>query len=190
MILCNEIPSLIIAQEINEKFYLLPYGYAKDKNQNYKKFADILDKNVFTDIKRNYGETIRNNFKRAHRQGKNAFFFINNENLGLDECIKELKKCVYNRKEVQDKSAKYFCFIEKSKQCIIVDFNSNGIMQDRKVVDIDLKKSKLSKNEELQVVRGRMQNTPSGTSISISDNQMAVNEVDDPPKMAGRYTRK
>ena len=173
--LCNEIPSLVIGQEIKESFYLLPYGYAKDSKQNFKQFADILDKTVFTDIKRIYGESLRNNFKKAHKQGKNVFFFICNDKLDSKECENEIKKCVYNRKEIKDKSAKYYFYIEKSKQCLIFDFDSKGKLLKKKKLNIDLKKIKLSTNEELKVVRGRMQSIPSGTLKNLSDNKESVN---------------
>ena len=173
--LCNEIPTLVIGQEIKESFYLLPYGYAKDSKQNFKQFADILDKTVFTDIKRIYGESLRNNFKKAHKQGKNVFFFICNDKLDSKECENEIKKCVYNRKEIKDKSAKYYFYIEKSKQCLIFDFDSKGKLLKKKKLNIDLKKIKLSTNEELKVVRGRMQSIPSGTLKNLSDNKESVN---------------
>lgn len=173
--LCNEIPSLVIGQEIKESFYLLPYGYAKDSKQNFKQFADILDKTVFTDIKRIYGESLRNNFKKAHKQGKNVFFFICNDKLDSKECENEIKKCVYNRKEIKDKSSKYYFYIEKSKQCLIFDFDSKGKLLKKKKLNIDLKKIKLSTNEELKVVRGRMQSIPSGTLKNLSDNKESVN---------------
>lgn len=173
--LCNEIPSLVIGQEIKESFYLLPYGYAKDSKQNFKQFADILDKTVFTDIKRIYGESLRNNFKKAHKQGKNVFFFICNDKLDSKECENEIKKCVYNRKEIKDKSAKYYFYIEKSKQCLIFDFDAKGKLLKKKKLNIDLKKIKLSTNEELKVVRGRMQSIPSGTLKNLSDNKESVN---------------
>ena len=108
MTLCNEIPTLVIGQEIKESFYLLPYGYAKDNNQKLKKFADALDENAFTDIKRLYGTNIKNTYKKSKEQGKNVFYIISATDLSLSQSRGKLGFLINNDvKQGRDPSGKY-----------------------------------------------------------------------------------
>ena len=173
--LCNEIPCLLIGHEINEKFYLLPYGYAKDSSEKYKKFADMLESKSFIDIKRNFGSSIRNNFKKGHQQGKNIFFFINGNDLDYESCKKELCKCVYNRKNNLDKTASYIIYEEKSNRCGYFIFDSDGKLADE--TEYHLKEIRSFASERPLVVRGGTQNIPSSTSVNINGKNNSVNDV-------------
>lgn len=78
-VLYNEIPCLIILNEMKIPAYLLPYEYAKDKNDTDVAFADSLKSNVFTDFKRVFNGNIKYHLKTGTEQGKDIFFLINNE---------------------------------------------------------------------------------------------------------------
>ncbi len=173
--LCNEIPCLLIGHEINEKFYLLPYGYAKDSSEKYKKFADMLESKSFIDIKRNFGSSIRNNFKKGHQQGKNIFFFINGNDLTYESCKKELCKCVYNRKNNLDKTASYIIYEEKSNRCGYFIFDSHGKLADE--TEYHLKEIRSFASERPLVVRGGTQSIPSSTPVTINGKNNSVNDV-------------
>lgn len=172
--LCNEIPSLLIGEEIGESFYLLPYGYAKDKNDDYKKFSDLLEKDKFIDIKRNYGDVLRNNFKKGHKQGNNIFFFISSES-NFENIKLEIKKCVFNRKNIQNKSAKYIVYIEHSNQCGKFSFDKNGNLSNE--TEYELNKIRSFDEERPLVVRSRVQSTPLGTSLILNNNDENVNDL-------------
>lgn len=173
--LCNEIPSLLIAQEIGDCFYLLPYGYAKDKSENFKKFADMLERDNFIDIKRNYSTKLKHNFKKGHNQGNNIFFFITSDKTDYEKIRQEINKCVYNRKEVQNKTAKYIVYIEQSNRCGSFSFDTTGKLVTEK--EYTLKQIRSFDNERPLVARGRMQSIPSGTIPILNNNDETVNNL-------------
>ncbi|MBQ1629390.1 MAG: hypothetical protein II098_09605 [Treponema sp.] len=173
--LCNEIPSLLIGEEIGESFYLLPYGYAKDKSENFKKFADMLERDNFIDIKRNYSTKLKHNFKKGHNQGNNIFFFITSDKTDYEKIRQEINKCVYNRKEVQNKTAKYIVYIEQSNRCGSFSFDTTGKLVTEK--EYTLKQIRSFDNERPLVARGRMQSIPSGTSLILNNNDENVNDL-------------
>lgn len=173
--LCNEIPSLLIAQEIGDCFYLLPYGYAKDKSENFKKFADMLERDNFIDIKRNYSTKLKHNFKKGHNQGNNIFFFITSDKTDYEKIRQEINKCVYNRKEVQNKTAKYIFYIEQSNRCGSFSFDTTGKLVTEK--EYTLKQIRSFDNERPLVARGRMQSIPSGTIPILNNNDETVNNL-------------
>ncbi len=173
--LCNEIPSLLIGEEIGESFYLLPYGYAKDKSENFKKFADMLERDNFIDIKRNYSTKLKHNFKKGHNQGNNIFFFITSDKTDYEKIRQEINKCVYNRKEVQNKTAKYIVYIEQSNRCGSFSFDTTGKLVTEK--EYTLKQIRSFDNERPLVARGRMQSIPSGTIPILNNNDETVNNL-------------
>lgn len=86
--LYNEIPCLIILNEINKKAYLLPYEFSKDDNNNIRTFADSLKEDIFTDFKRVFSLNIHNAVERGLNQGQDLFILVNNNSINRER-IKE-----------------------------------------------------------------------------------------------------
>lgn len=61
-VLCNEIPCLMVLNQLKKTSYLLPYEYASNKSGAVITSADALKSNTFTDFKRVF------NSRRARRQ--------------------------------------------------------------------------------------------------------------------------
>ena len=93
-VLYNEIPCLIVLNEMKIPAYLLPYEYAKNKQGDTRHFADSLKENAFTDFKRVFNTKIRHSFENGMEQGRDIFFLVNNEKLDKEDIKKQLEKLI------------------------------------------------------------------------------------------------
>ena len=172
--LCNEIPSLVIGQEIKESFYLLPYGYAKDNNQKLKKFADALDENAFTDIKRLYGTNIKNTYKKSKEQGKNVFYIISATDLSLSQSRGKLGFLINNDvKQGRDPSGKYYLYSENKSSLIYLEVDKDGFFREER--NFDLKKLRSVISNRPFSMRGQASTALTGTFSTLNDTNESVN---------------
>ena len=172
--LCNEIPTLVIGQEIKESFYLLPYGYAKDNNQKLKKFADALDENVFTDIKRLYGTNIKNTYKKSKEQGKNIFYIISATDLSLSQSRGKLGFLINNDvKQGRDPSGKYYLYSENESSLIYLEVDKDGFFREER--NFDLKKLRSVISNRPFSMRGQANTALTGTFNTLNDTNESVN---------------
>ena len=172
--LCNEIPSLVIGQEIKESFYLLPYGYAKDNNQKLKKFADALDENAFTDIKRLYGTNIKNTYKKSKEQGKNVFYIISATDLSLSQSRGKLGFLINNDvKQGRDPSGKYYLYSENESSLIYLEVDKDGFFREERKFDLKKLRSVIS-NRPFSM-RGQANTALTGTFNTLNDTNESVN---------------
>ncbi|MCR5401186.1 MAG: Flp pilus assembly complex ATPase component TadA [Treponema sp.] len=175
VILCNEIPSLIIGQEIKESFYLLPYGYAKGKDLNYKKFADLIYENIFTDIKRLYGNNIKNTYKKSKEQGENVFYIISSTNISLSDAKGKLGFLINSDiKQKKNPSGKYFLYGENEGNLIYLNVDKNGLFREEK--SFDLKKLRSVISNRPFYMRGQADTALTGTLNNINDKTSHVND--------------
>ena len=172
--LCNEIPTLVIGQEIKESFYLLPYGYAKDNNQKLKKFADALDENAFTDIKRLYGTNIKNTYKKSKEQGKNVFYIISATDLSLSQSRGKLGFLINNDvKQGRDPSGKYYLYSENESSLIYLEVDKDGFFREER--NFDLKKLRSVISNRPFSMRGQASTALTGTFNTLNDTNESVN---------------
>lgn len=91
-VLCNEIPCLIVLDQLKKTSYLLPYEYAANKSGAAITSADALKSNTFTDFKRVFNHNLHHAIEKGAEQGKDIFFLINNEKLDYEETKKTTYK--------------------------------------------------------------------------------------------------
>lgn len=168
--LYNEIPCLILLEKMNKQAYLLPYRYAQ-KDGGEKKFADALEKDVFTEFKRVFNTKIKELFEDGTKQGKNIFFLVNNKKLDKDEIKRQLISRVNSRKS-EDKEGIYLFFSEKNYKCYGFESDTSGVV--KKLPDVDLKQNRLAKSQSWS--RDAVQNKPRhGDKLNILAENKNVN---------------
>ena len=143
--LYNEIPCLILLEKMNKPAYLLPYRYAQ-KDGEEKKFADALEKDVFTDFKRVFNSKIKMAFLKGTKQGKNVFFLVNNKKLNKNILKKQLIERIKYR-QAENKEGLFLFFSEKDFICNSFEVSKEGRVEE--VGDVDLKEMRLAKSKPL-----------------------------------------
>lgn len=136
-VLCNEIPCLIVLDQLKKTSYLLPYEYAKNKNNKDISSADSLKSDVFTDFKRVFNGNIKYHLKSGVEQGKDIFFLINNKKLSHDEIKSQLIRFSNNRTS-ENKEGTFLFFSEKDYICHAFESDKDGFV--RELSKHDLKK--------------------------------------------------
>ena len=96
-VLCNEIPCLMVLNQLKKNAYLLPYEYAANKYGAAITSADALKSNTFTDFKRVFNSRLKKLIEKGIAQGKDIFFLINNKKLSHDEIKSQLIRFSNNR---------------------------------------------------------------------------------------------
>lgn len=172
--LYNEIPCLLIGEEIREQFYLLPYGYAMDKNLKFRKFADALNKNIFTDFKRIYGNRINKTFSKSKKQGKNAFFIISSKEYTLEKARGNLSYLINDSAKRGTAEGRYYLYDEKSNKIIVIDADKNGLFTEEK--SYDLKKLRSVIPNRPFYAQGRTESVPTSTNLTLNVFDNSVNE--------------
>lgn len=176
MVLYNEIPCLIILDEMNIPAYLLPYKYARNENKETRSFADSLKSDVFTDFKRVFNGNIKYHLKTGTEQGKDIFFLINNEKLNHDEIKKQLIRFTNNRKS-KNKEGTFLFFSEKDYICYAFKSDKNGFITE--LPKYDLKQIRLANiSKPLHPTRSQTEmSATSSDDINLSQDTFAVNEL-------------
>lgn len=174
-VLCNEIPCMMILDEINEPAYLLPYGYSRE-NKEDKAFADALKEknNAFTEFKRVFSEDFSRAYKNAKSQGNEIFICLNDKKSNKSETFRRLKKIV-NASHSKNKNCSIVFYAEKEKLYFCYNIDENGIITEKNINQV--KKSGLTplgKPSFAETIPNKI-NIPSTTQI-INPNFHFVND--------------
>ncbi|MBR6154240.1 MAG: hypothetical protein IKQ43_07375, partial [Treponema sp.] len=171
-VLYNEIPCLIVLNEMKVPAYLLPYEYAKESDGIKREFADSLKNDYFTDFKRVFSSRINSAFKKGIQQGRDIFFLVSNENLDKEEIKRQLIDRV-NYHNVPDRSGTYIFFSEKDSKCYSFEVDKKG--QIGESTDFDLKKFRLALSDK-PLSLGEEINSSSSKNI-VTDRHTYVNTI-------------
>ena len=174
-VLCNEIPCMMILDEINEPAYLLPYGYSRE-NKEDKAFADALKEknNAFTEFKRVFSEDFSRAYKNAKSQGNEIFICLNDKKSNKPETFRRLKKIV-NASHSKNKNCSIAFYAEKEKLYFCYNIDKNGIITEKNINQV--KKSGLTplgKPSFAETIPNKI-NIPSTTQI-VNPNFHFVND--------------
>ena len=176
-VLYNEIPCLIVLNEIKIPSYLLPYEYAKNKQGDTRHFADSLKENAFTDFKRLFNLRLKHSFDKGLEQGRDIFFLVNNEKLDKEEIKKQLEKLIKFHKG-SDKQGLFLFYSEKDYKCFSFESDYSGKITENN--DYDLKKLRLAISDKPFTPNLERTNTnerPRSSNLNISPSNMSVNEL-------------
>lgn len=158
-VLCNEIPCLIVLDQLKKTSYLLPYEYAANKSGAAITSADALKSNTFTDFKRVFNSRLKKLIEKGIAQGKDIFFLINNKKLSHDEIKSQLIRFSNNRTS-ENKEGTYLFFSEKDFVCYSFESDKNGFITE--LPEYDLK--------EIRAAISSKPLTPSRESEKTSDS--------------------
>lgn len=176
-VLYNEIPCLIVLNEMKIPSYLLPYEYAKNKQGDTRHFADSLKENAFTDFKRVFNTKIRHSFENGMEQGRDIFFLVNNEKLDKEEIKIQLEKLIKFHKG-QDKQGLFLFYSEKDYKCFSFETDYLGKITENN--DYDLKKLRLAipdKPFTPNLERTNTNERPRSDDFNITPSGVSVNEL-------------
>ncbi len=176
-VLYNEIPCLIVLNEMKIPAYLLPYEYAKNKQGDTRHFADSLKENTFTDFKRLFNLRLKHSFDKGLEQGRDIFFLVNNEKLDKEEIKKQLEKLIKFHKG-PDKQGLFLFYSEKDYKCFSFESDYSGKITENN--DYDLKKLRLAISDKPFTPNLERTNTnerPRSSNLNISPSNMSVNEL-------------
>ena len=175
-VLYNEIPCLIVLNEMKIPAYLLPYEYAKNKQGDTRHFADSLKENTFTDFKRLFNLRLKHSFDKGLEQGRDIFFLVNNEKLDKEEIKKQLEKLIKFHKG-PDKQGLFLFYSEKDYKCFSFESDYSGKITENN--DYELKKLRLAISDKPFTPNLERTNTnerPRSSNLNISPSNMSVNE--------------
>lgn len=158
-VLCNEIPCLIVLDQLKKTSYLLPYEYAANKSGAAITSADALKSNTFTDFKRVFNSRLKKLIEKGIAQGKDIFFLINNKKLSHDEIKSQLIRFSNNRTS-ENKEGTFLFFSEKDYICHAFESDKNGFITE--LPEYDLK--------EIRAAISSKPLTPSRESEKTSDS--------------------
>ena len=170
--LYNEIPCLIVLNELNKSAYLLPYEFAKGDNDNVRAFADSLKEDVFTDFKRVFAAKIKKSLEGGMKQGQDLFVIINNENLEKGMIKEQLENYEDRRSH---KKGLFLFYSEKDYKCYSFEFDEKGILKEE--IDYDLKKLRLAISDKPVTPNPRELSSPQSSNLNIQQNQNSVKEL-------------
>lgn len=176
-VLYNEIPCLIVLNEMKIPAYLLPYEYAKNKQGDTRHFADSLKENAFTDFKRVFNTKIRHSFENGMEQGRDIFFLVNNEKLDKEEIKKQLEKLIKFHKG-PDKQGLFLFYSEKDYKCFSFESDYSGKITENN--DYELKKLRLAISDKPFTPNLERTNTnerPRSDKYNIAPTDLSVNEL-------------
>lgn len=176
-VLYNEIPCLIVLNEMKIPAYLLPYEYAKNKQGDTRHFADSLKENAFTDFKRLFNLRLKHSFDKGLEQGRDIFFLVNNEKLDKEEIKIQLEKLIKFHKG-PDKQGLFLFYSEKDYKCFSFESDYSGKITENN--DYELKKLRLAISDKPFTPNLERTNTnerPRSSNLNISPSNMSVNEL-------------
>lgn len=129
-VLYNEIPALMILDEINEPAFLLPYLYSR-KGKDEKSFADSIleNNNAFTDFKRVFSEDFSKDFKKGKSQGSEVFIFLNHKKYDKHVLFRELKGKI-KVSTAPDKTYKAYFYTEQEKELFAYSIDKTGFVKE------------------------------------------------------------
>ena len=170
-VLYNEIPCLIILNEMKVPAYLLPYEYAKESDGVKKEFADSLKNDYFTDFKRVFSSRINSAFKKGIQQGRDIFFLVSNEKLDNEEIKRQLIDRV-NYHDVADRSGTYIFFSEKDSKCYSFEVDKKGQIGESS--DFDLKQFRLALSDKPLSLGEELDSSSSKTMVTDKQNDVNI----------------
>ena len=175
-VLCNEIPCLIVLDQLKKTSYLLPYEYAANKSGAAITSADALKSNTFTDFKRVFNKNLRHPLEKGSKQGRDIFFLLNNENIDYKSSRKQLEDFVNSRK-LENKEAEYLFFSEKNFVCYAFESDKDGFITE--LPEYDLKQIRLANVDKPLIPNQKadVKSVSSSDNLNIPQENSAVNDL-------------
>lgn len=166
-VLYNEIPALMILDEINEPAYLLPYLYSR-KGNDEKSFADSILENdsAFTDFKRVFSEDFSRDFKKGKNQGSAVFIFLNHKKFDKQNVFHRLKRKV-KASNSKNKTYKAYFYSEQEKELFGYSIDKIGFIKELDITQV--KKSGLTplgKPSGAEAISNMISTTSTGLNIN------------------------
>ena len=167
-VLYNEIPALMILDEINEPAFLLPYLYAR-KGNDEKSFADSILENdsAFTDFKRVFSEDFSRDFKKGKNQGSAVFILLRDKKYKKEFVFQNLKGKI-KVSNSSDKTYKAYFYIEQEKDLFGYSIDKSGFIKELDLTQV--KKSGLTplgKPSVAEAISNKIGTTSTKTNINL-----------------------
>ena len=174
-VLCNEIPCLIVLDQLKKTSYLLPYEYAANKSGAAITSADALKSNTFTDFKRVFNHNLHHAIEKGAEQGKDIFFLINSEKLNYEETKKQLIKFTNNRTS-ENKEGTYLFFSEKNFVCYSFESDKDGFVRELSKHDLKEIRAAISSKPLTPNQKTDVKSASSSSEINIPQENSDVND--------------
>lgn len=175
-VLCNEIPCLIVLDQLKKTSYLLPYEYAANKYGAAITSADALKSNTFTDFKRVFNSRLKKLIEKGIEQGKDIFFLINNKKLSHDEIKNQLIRFLNNRTS-ENKEGTYLFFSEKDFVCYSFESDKNGFITELPEYDLKEIRAAISSKPLTPSRESEKTSDSLASNLNITQEKSDVNEL-------------
>lgn len=175
-VLCNEIPCLMVLNQLKKTSYLLPYEYASNKSGAVITSADALKSNTFTDFKRVFNSRLKKLIEKGITQGKDIFFLINNKKLSHDEIKSQLIRFLNNRTS-ENKEGTYLFFSEKNFVCYSFESDKNGFITELPEYDLKEIRAAISSKPLTPSRESEKTSDSLASNLNITQEKSDVNEL-------------
>ena len=175
-VLCNEIPCLMVLNQLKKTSYLLPYEYASNKSGTVITSADALKSNTFTDFKRVFNSRLKKLIEKGITQGKDIFFLINNKKLSHDEIKSQLIRFLNNRTS-ENKEGTYLFFSEKNFVCYSFESDKNGFITELPEYDLKEIRAAISSKPLTPSRESEKTSDSLASNLNITQEKSDVNEL-------------
>lgn len=175
-VLCNEIPCLMVLNQLKKTSYLLPYEYASNKSGAVITSADALKSNTFTDLKRVFNSRLKKLIEKGITQGKDIFFLINNKKLSHDEIKSQLIRFLNNRTS-ENKEGTYLFFSEKNFVCYSFESDKNGFITELPEYDLKEIRAAISSKPLTPSRESEKTSDSLASNLNITQEKSDVNEL-------------
>ena len=175
-VLCNEIPCLMVLNQLKKTSYLLPYEYASNKSGVVITSADALKSNTFTDFKRVFNSRLKKLIEKGITQGKDIFFLINNKKLSHDEIKSQLIRFLNNRTS-ENKEGTYLFFSEKNFVCYSFESDKNGFITELPEYDLKEIRAAISSKPLTPSRESEKTSDSLASNLNITQEKSDVNEL-------------
>ncbi len=175
-VLCNEIPCLMVLNQLKKTSYLLPYEYASNKSRAVITSADALKSNTFTDFKRVFNSRLKKLIEKGITQGKDIFFLINNKKLSHDEIKSQLIRFLNNRTS-ENKEGTYLFFSEKNFVCYSFESDKNGFITELPEYDLKEIRAAISSKPLTPSRESEKTSDSLASNLNITQEKSDVNEL-------------
>ena len=175
-VLCNEIPCIMVLNQLKKTSYLLPYEYASNKSGAVITSADALKSNTFTDFKRVFNSRLKKLIEKGITQGKDIFFLINNKKLSHDEIKSQLIRFLNNRTS-ENKEGTYLFFSEKNFVCYSFESDKNGFITELPEYDLKEIRAAISSKPLTPSRESEKTSDSLASNLNITQEKSDVNEL-------------